>query len=111
MRRVIVEVVKGDEVNTCGGVKLHINPKIRKMLLQYLYVEIDVKAVESQYENLILKAFGELPAKFSFNLYEDIDNFKNDLDLQLKQTLRNLFLFDMLYKMKQEREKVEKTSF
>lgn len=47
MRRVVVEVIKGEETNNCGGVKLHINPKIRKMLLQYLIVEIDVKAVES----------------------------------------------------------------
>ena len=46
MRRVVVEVVKGDDTMNCGGVKLHINPKIRKMLLQYLIVEIDVKAIE-----------------------------------------------------------------
>jgi hypothetical protein len=47
MRRVVVEVVKGDDdTMNCGGVKLHINPKIRKMLLQYLIVEIDIKAIE-----------------------------------------------------------------
>ncbi len=111
MRRVVVEIVKGDDTLNCGGVKLHINPKVRKMLLQFLIVEIDIKAIESQYQNLLSEAFGDLPAKYSFNLYDDICYFENDLDLQLKQTIRNLILFDMLYKMKQEKEKIEKTGF
>lgn len=111
MRRVVVEVVKGDETNTCGGVKLHIHPKIRKMLLQYLIVEIDIKAVESQYQNLISKAIGDTPIKYSFNLYEDIGHYENDLDLQMKQTLRNLVLYDMLFKMRHEKEKIDKTNY
>ena len=111
MRRVVVEVVKGDETNTCGGVKLHLHPRIRKMLLQYLIVEIDIKAVESQYENLISQAIGDTPIKYAFNLYEDIGHFENDLDLQLKQMLRNLVLYDMLFKMRQEKEKIDQASY
>jgi hypothetical protein len=47
MRRVVVEIVKDEETLNCGGVKLHINPNIRKMLLQFLIVEIDIKPIES----------------------------------------------------------------
>jgi hypothetical protein len=41
-------------------------------------------------------------------MYEDITHYENDLDLQLKQTLRNLFLYDMLFKIRQEKEKIDK---
>ncbi len=54
MRRVIVDVINTDEVDrACGGLKLHINPKIRKMPLQYKSVNIEITVIEDRYESLI----------------------------------------------------------
>jgi hypothetical protein len=62
MRRVIVDVKNTDEVDrACGGIKLHINPRIRKMPLQYLSVHIDITAIEERYESLIRESIGESP--------------------------------------------------
>lgn len=48
LRRVMIEVKKPDLEN--AGLKLHFDPKVRKLPLQYLVVEVDIELVHKSNE-------------------------------------------------------------
>lgn len=97
MRRVIVEVKDG--VESSNSIRLHFHPKLRRNCLQYLILDLEVISGRDKSTNIL----GNQKERYIFDLEKDLPiKSESELDLQIRQKLRSLLLFDMLYKIKQE---------
>ena len=97
MRRVIVEVKDG--VESSNSIRLHFQPKLRRNCLQYLILDLEVISGRDKSTNVL----GNQKERYIFDLEKDLPiKSESELDLQIRQKLRSLLLFDMLYKIKQE---------
>jgi uncharacterized protein YcfJ len=56
---------------------------------------------------LIEKHFGRNPMMFTLDTYADIGSTENVLEREIKKKTRSILLYDVLYKMRQEQERVQ----